>query len=56
VIEPSGLDPDEHFACPQRSRFLSANLNDLRSAGAERPSNPPMSNRAHFDNHITDPM
>jgi hypothetical protein len=55
VIEPSGLDPDEHLACLQRSHFLDANLNDLRPAGAERASNPPMSNRVHLDNHTTDP-
>jgi hypothetical protein len=56
VIEPRGLDTDEHLACPQRSHFLDANLDDLRPAGTERASNPPMSNRAHLDNHTTDPV
>jgi hypothetical protein len=56
MIETSGLDPHEHLACAQRSHFLNADLNHVRTAGTERAGDPAVSNRAHFDHHITKPL
>jgi hypothetical protein len=56
MIETCGLYPHEHLACAQRSYFLNADLNYLGAASAERARDSPVSNRAHFDNHITQPM
>jgi hypothetical protein len=56
VIEASSLDSHEHLARPQRRCFLDLNLNDLRTAGTEGASYSPMSNRAHFDNDIIQPI
>jgi hypothetical protein len=47
VIEAGGLDPDQSLAHFQRSQFLVANLNDVRTAGTERASDTPQSTWAH---------
>jgi hypothetical protein len=54
--ETGGFHPRERLACPQRGHFLDAHLNNLRTAAETRPSDPPMNYRAHFDNHLTQPM
>jgi len=47
VIEAGGLDPDQSVAHFQRSQFLDTDLNDLRTAGAERASDTPLSTGSH---------
>jgi hypothetical protein len=47
VVKASGLDAHEHLAGFQRGQFLNADLNNLRTASAERASDPPLSNWAH---------
>jgi hypothetical protein len=47
VVQASGLDAHQHLAGFQRGQFFIADLNHLRTAGAERASDPPLSNQAH---------
>ncbi len=56
MIETSRLDPHEDLACAQRSHFINAHLNHLRTASTECAGNPAVSNMAHFYNHIIKPL
>jgi hypothetical protein len=49
MVQTSGLDAHEHLAGFQRGQILNADLNYLRTASAERTTDPPLSNRAHHE-------
>ncbi len=46
MVETSGLDAYENLAGLQRGNFLNVRLDHLRTTGAERASDPALSNRA----------
>jgi hypothetical protein len=43
MIEAGGFDFHQRLACTWRRQFLHSDLNDLRTAGAERPGNAALS-------------
>jgi hypothetical protein len=44
VVKAGRLDAHQHLAGFRRGQFLNADLNNLRTAGAQRTSDPPLSN------------